>query len=91
MRQGDRGDKFYIVKVGTVLITKRTEKNGIDEAVGKIEKGGFFGELALLKEDCRQATVTAQAPGVECLTLDRKYVSALLIYVIVIFLIVWLL
>lgn len=40
--------------------------------VGVYKKGDCFGELALLKEDCRQATVTANAPGVECLTLTRK-------------------
>ncbi|GLV38780.1 Protein kinase cGMP-dependent at 21D [Carabus blaptoides fortunei] len=72
VRQGDRGDKFYIIKVGSVLITKRTQESALDENVGTLRAGQFFGELALLKEDYRQATVTAQAPGVECLTLDRN-------------------
>lgn len=31
----------------------------------------FFGQLALLKEDVRQATVTANSPGVECFSLAR--------------------
>lgn len=39
--------------------------------VGVLKKGDCFGELALLREDRRQATVTADAPGVECLTLAR--------------------
>lgn len=40
--------------------------------VGLYKKGDCFGELALLKKDCRrEATVTANAPGVECLSLTR--------------------
>lgn len=35
-------------------------------------RGQYFGELALLKEEFRQATVKADAPGVECLTLQRN-------------------
>lgn len=61
------GNKFYIIRAGTVTITKEGE--GV---VGVYKKGDCFGELALLEEDARQATVTANAPGVECLTLARK-------------------
>lgn len=67
VRQGDRGDKFYIIKTGTVTVSKNGK--GI---IGILERGQFFGERALLEEDCRQATVTANAPGVECLTLARE-------------------
>jgi hypothetical protein len=42
--------------------------------VGTLSHGKYFGELALLNEDTRQATVTAMTPGVECLVLDRGYV-----------------
>ncbi|VEN57676.1 unnamed protein product [Callosobruchus maculatus] len=67
VKQGDKGNKFYIIRAGTVTITKDGE--GV---VGVYKKGDCFGELALLKEDCRQATVTADQPMVECLTLARK-------------------
>ncbi|KAJ8920821.1 hypothetical protein NQ315_015611 [Exocentrus adspersus] len=78
VRQGDRGDykqlycrlvghKFFIIRAGTVTITKDGEGT-----VGHCKKGDSFGELALFKEDYRQATVTADAPGVECLTLTRS-------------------
>lgn len=67
VRQGDRGDKFYIIRVGTVTVSKNNK--GI---IGILERGQFFGERALLEEDCRQATVTANNPGVECLTLTRE-------------------
>ena len=39
--------------------------------MGSLSHGKYFGELALLNEDTRQATVTAMTPGVECLVLDR--------------------
>lgn len=45
-----------------------------EREVGVLSHGKYFGELALLKEDTRQATVTAMTPGVECLVLDRGYV-----------------
>lgn len=38
-----------------------------------MKKGQSFGELALQGEDYRQATVTANSPGVECLTLTREH------------------
>ncbi|CAH1992447.1 unnamed protein product [Acanthoscelides obtectus] len=67
VKQGDKGNKFYIIRAGTVTITKDGE--GV---VGVYKKGDCFGEIALLKEDCRKATVTADQPMVECLTLARK-------------------
>jgi len=39
--------------------------------VGTLSHGNYFGELALLNTDKRQATVTAMPPGAECLCLDR--------------------
>lgn len=74
VRQGDRGDKFYIIRGGKVMVTKR-DGNEAEQYVGTLGRGEFFGEQALLHEDRRLATVTAQPPGVECLTLDRGYLS----------------
>lgn len=76
VRQGDRGDKFYIIRGGTVVVTKR-EGDGVDRRVGVLRRGEFFGEQALLHEVRRLATVTAQPPGVECLTLERGLVNSL--------------
>ncbi|XP_025836753.1 cGMP-dependent protein kinase, isozyme 1-like [Agrilus planipennis] len=42
-----------------------------EEEIRTLKKGDYFGEQALLKEDCRTASVIALCPGVECLTLDR--------------------
>lgn len=43
-----------------------------EEEIRVLLKGSYFGEQALLKEECRTANVIALSPGVECLTLDRE-------------------
>lgn len=43
-----------------------------DKVVAKLSRGQYFGELALLTNEFRQATVIACSPGVECLSLNRK-------------------
>lgn len=46
--------------------------------MGTLKRGDFFGEKALLTNDKRMATVTAESPGVECLTLDGHSFKTLL-------------
>ncbi|XP_059054335.1 cGMP-dependent protein kinase, isozyme 1-like isoform X2 [Achroia grisella] len=77
VRQGDYGDKFYIIRGGIVTVTKR-ENDGSEKRVGTLFRGDYFGEQALLHQDRRLATVTALPPGVECLTLDRLQFNELL-------------
>ncbi|KAJ2952804.1 hypothetical protein O0L34_g7163 [Tuta absoluta] len=77
VRQGERGDKFYIIRGGTVVVTKR-DGDGTEERVATLGRGEYFGEQALLHEDRRLATVVAQPPGVECLTLQRGPFTELL-------------
>ncbi|KAJ8920703.1 hypothetical protein NQ315_004842 [Exocentrus adspersus] len=66
IKQGEVGDKFYIIRAGGVTVLKNSVK------VAYLSKGQFFGEISLLRDDFRQATVVADAPGTECLTLTRK-------------------
>ncbi|XP_018363747.1 PREDICTED: cGMP-dependent protein kinase 1-like isoform X2 [Trachymyrmex cornetzi] len=71
LRQGEKGEKFYIISGGNVRITKDTEYGGEEELV-VLGKGDYFGELALYDDEGeRRANAIALAPGVECLTLDR--------------------
>ena len=53
VREGDPGDRFYIVEEGALAVTVR------GAARTPIHAGGFFGEIALLRETARTATVTA--------------------------------
>ncbi|XP_045470385.1 cGMP-dependent protein kinase 1-like [Harmonia axyridis] len=68
VKEGDRGDKFYIIAAGSVTVTQ--ENNGF---VGQLHRGNCFGEKALLEPVTRQATIRADDPGTDCLTLTQKH------------------
>lgn len=68
IRQGERGDAFYIIESGTVDVF--IAEQGI-EPVARLTSRQFFGEKALLSEDVRQATCIAST-DTKCLTLTRE-------------------
>ena len=75
--QGEPGDNFYLVREGEVKCTKWVEAANMVEEVKRIGKGGFFGELALLRNDVRAANVIATAPC-QLLLLGRDAFSRML-------------
>ncbi|XP_063225447.1 cGMP-dependent protein kinase, isozyme 1-like [Bacillus rossius redtenbacheri] len=78
VEEGTQGDAFYIISGGSVRVTKRNPGSSAELEVGVLEAGSYFGELALLGHERRQATVTALPPGVECLVLAREPFQRLL-------------
>ncbi|HTU92717.1 MAG TPA: ATP-binding cassette domain-containing protein [Gemmataceae bacterium] len=69
IRQGDEGDKFYLIQKGVVDVI--VNQGQLDEAkVATLGKGQFFGETALLTGAPRNATVIARE-DVELYTLDK--------------------
>lgn len=56
-QEGDQGDRAYVVQEGNVDIVK----NGVDGEVilGTVEKGGIFGEMALIDDQPRMASAIA--------------------------------
>lgn len=71
IQEGDLGDKFYVVARGRMEVLKRAG-DGHLERVDIIDDGDFFGEIALLKNIPRTATVRALADGTY-LTLKRDH------------------
>jgi len=76
IRQGDPGDVFYILDEGKAHAEK-TFEDGKTANVKDYESGGFFGELALLKNEPRAASIVADT-NCRCLSLDRMAFKRLL-------------
>jgi putative ABC transport system ATP-binding protein len=58
VRQGEPGDKFYVIHQGHADVLKEDE--GPRHLVATLKEGDFFGELALLNDQPRSATVVAK-------------------------------
>eukprot|EP00804_Cyclotella_cryptica_P020687 CCRYP_003489-RA/>CCRYP_003489-RA protein AED:0.04 eAED:0.04 QI:38/1/1/1/1/0.8/5/181/732 len=73
IKQGDKGDQFYVVESGELSIKVATGENKEKQSmkVGQYSKGAAFGELALIFDSPRAATVTATT-DVKLWCLDRQ-------------------
>jgi CRP-like cAMP-binding protein len=63
VRAGDAGDRFYIVDSGTVRV-------GLEDGEKESGPGDYFGEIALLRDVPRTATVSA-ATATRLFALER--------------------
>jgi len=57
VREGEEGDRFYLIRSGRAEILKET--GGRLKSMGTLGPGEFFGELALLRNEPRAATIKA--------------------------------
>jgi HlyB family type I secretion system ABC transporter len=76
VREGDEADAFYVVVSGTARVVKQSEDGG-EVALNLLQAGDSFGEMALLEDTTRIATVRASS-AVTVLRLDRSVFRALL-------------
>jgi CRP-like cAMP-binding protein len=59
MRQGDTGAGLFVVTSGKVKITQAINPDRLEEDLGTAGPGNVLGEMALLDDHPRSATVTA--------------------------------
>ncbi len=58
IEQGTLGSSAYFIRVGEVEVVRRREQDG-EEVLGKLGVGDYFGEMALLSNQPRNASVRA--------------------------------
>lgn len=75
-REGEFGDSFFVIARGVVEVVRKlgTEE---EEIVAFLEDGDFFGEMALLSSERRNASVRARG-ATTVLRLDRRSFSQLM-------------
>ena len=74
-REGDRGEEMFILQSGKVKISKKIR--GVEKTLATLEKGEFFGEMAILNDKPRSATAET-VEDCDMLVIDRKTFETLL-------------
>nr|XP_022916906.1 cGMP-dependent protein kinase, isozyme 2 forms cD4/T1/T3A/T3B isoform X3 [Onthophagus taurus] len=79
VRQGARGDTFFIISKGRVKVTIKNPQTNEEQFIRSLGKGDFFGEKALQGDDLRTANIICDDPeGVSCLVIDRETFNQLI-------------
>jgi len=68
--QGESGNDFFIILDGSAIVTQFRNEGDEGIEVGRLGPSDYFGEIALLLDRPRAATVTARGP-LKCVKLDR--------------------
>jgi CRP/FNR family cyclic AMP-dependent transcriptional regulator len=76
-REGEMGNEMFVVLEGRVMISKYIPGAG-EEALAFLERGGYFGEMALIDNEPRSADAKADEKGAVVLTIPREVVEGIL-------------
>ncbi len=75
IKQGENSDKFFIIKEGLVGIILEVDKKN-EEVMGNLKgKGEFFGEIGIIYNIPRSATVIALAPTTVLILSDSDFME----------------
>lgn len=78
VREGDQGDELFVILDGTVVVT-RLEDDGSQRRIRTYGAGDHIGELAVLRDRPRVATVTAEGAPVHTLVIGGDGLTAILL------------
>ncbi|KAJ1506960.1 hypothetical protein HMI54_013022 [Coelomomyces lativittatus] len=76
IKQGDVGENFFIIESGKAKVFK-VDEHGVEYQMKGLGKGDYFGELALLNDKPRLATIVAEGK-LKCATLGKRAFTRLL-------------
>jgi cAMP-dependent protein kinase regulator len=78
IKQGDIGDKFFMVLEGEVVAKKAFTVGSEPRQVMVHKAGDYFGELAIINNEPRAASIFTSTDKVRVLSMDRKTFKRLL-------------
>lgn len=70
IRQGSTGDSMYVIQGGRVEVLQHSD-SGEEQHLAFLDRGDFFGEMAVFEKETRSATVRA-AGEARILKIDKK-------------------
>ena len=76
LTEGEFGQTFYVLLDGTAVATQ-ADANGVEHSIKSYASGDYFGELALLRNEARAASVLAETEC-KCIVLDKRSFERLL-------------
>ncbi len=76
-REGDEGDRLYVVVNGRIMISKDIPGAG-EEALAFLERGEILGEMALIDNQPRSADAKADKDGAIVLSIHRDVLEKIL-------------
>ena len=70
IHQGSTGDSMYVIQGGRVEVVQISD-SGEEQHLAFLERGDFFGEMAVFEKETRSATVRASGEA-RVLRIDKK-------------------
>jgi len=70
VQEGEEGREFFIIKEGIAVVSKEDTETKQENVLCELKKGDYFGEMALLNNAKRAATIRAKG-NVTCLVMDQ--------------------
>lgn len=77
IKEGDKGNTFYFILEGQCIATQKDKSSHVEKTVYEFGENDYFGELALLRDEPRAASVIAQT-DVTVAFIDRSAFKRLL-------------